>query len=286
MIMKKNKPLFCAAIVCALSLAALMTACGNERPQSSVQPIMTTAAEPTATSDEPTTAAPTAKASASAAETKPKEASAKKGSTKEKPSEEPGTEPRVYTVGDFAVINQMPELPTGCEITSLAMVLNHLGCDCDKLDLAENYLDKGELGKTDPRKAFIGDPTSNRDSRGCYAPVIADTANKYLEAQGFEYRAKDVSGSELEELFEYIRSGTPVIIWGTMDCAPIQPTDVWEIDGEIIQWLRPEHCTVLVGYDDTKIFLADPYFATVKPYDTEVFRTVFNGMHKQAVVIE
>ena len=283
MTMKKNKPLFCAAIACAVSLSAFLTACGNERPQSSVQPVVTTA---TATADEPATSATTDEATAPKAESKPKKNPAKENSAKKNPSKETETAPRVHTVGNFAVINQLPELPTGCEITSLAMVLRHLGCDCDKLDLADNYLDKGELGKTDPRKAFVGDPASIRDSRGCYAPVIAETANKYLKAQGLEYRAKDVSGSELEELFEYIRSGTPVIIWGTMDCAPVSPTDEWEIDGETIRWLRPEHCTVLVGYDDTQIFEADPYYATVKPYDIEIFRKAFNDMHKQAVVIE
>ena len=38
-------------------------------------------------------------------------------------------------------MSQYPELPTGCEITSLTEVLNYLGYGIDKETLARNYLD-------------------------------------------------------------------------------------------------------------------------------------------------
>ncbi len=79
----------------------------------------------------------------------------------------------------FKAICQYPELPTGCEITSLAMVLNHYKYKVDKGTLSDKYLNKGEVGKVDPRKQFEGDPRDG-NSYGCYAPVIVDTANKYL----------------------------------------------------------------------------------------------------------
>ena len=41
---------------------------------------------------------------------------------------------------DVTAINQKPELPTGDEITSLAMVLQHLGYDVNKEILARDYL--------------------------------------------------------------------------------------------------------------------------------------------------
>ena len=41
-------------------------------------------------------------------------------------------------------ICQYPELPTGCEVTSLAMVLNFYRVGCDKCEIADNYLTKGD----------------------------------------------------------------------------------------------------------------------------------------------
>ena len=58
------------------------------------------------------------------------------------------------TLTNFAVINQHPELPTGCEATALTMVLNYYGFGADKLDIADNYLPKGPVGSTDFRVAF------------------------------------------------------------------------------------------------------------------------------------
>ena len=42
------------------------------------------------------------------------------------------------------LILQNPELPNGCEITSLCMLLRYLGFDADKCLLADNYLPRTE----------------------------------------------------------------------------------------------------------------------------------------------
>lgn len=47
----------------------------------------------------------------------------------------------------FRPIIQYPDLPTGCETTSLTMVLNYLGYPVDKLDLADHYLDKNRSAR-------------------------------------------------------------------------------------------------------------------------------------------
>lgn len=67
---------------------------------------------------------------------------------------------------DIDEILQNPELPTGCEVTSLAMVLNYWGYDIDKLTLATDYLKKGEIGSVNFKEAFVGDPRS-AEAYGC-----------------------------------------------------------------------------------------------------------------------
>jgi len=54
-------------------------------------------------------------------------------------------------------LSQYLELATGYEITSLTMLLNYLGFNADRCDLADNYLDKGPVGTVDFRKAFEGE---------------------------------------------------------------------------------------------------------------------------------
>lgn len=45
-----------------------------------------------------------------------------------------------YVIQDFPIIYQMPELPTGCEITAMTMVLNYYGYSVDKVQMATQYL--------------------------------------------------------------------------------------------------------------------------------------------------
>lgn len=189
------------------------------------------------------------------------------------------------SLADFKVISQLPELPTGCEVTSLTMVLNHLGINADKLDIADNYLTKGEYGVTDPRKAFVGNPRTEENSRGCYSPVLVEAANKYLSAKGSDKTAKDISGGDLEKLFPYIDKGIPVIVWGIMDCQKSEVVSIGEADGQTLNWVRPEHCMVLVGYSDTEITEADPYYGAIKTYTREQFKSGYNDLFKQAIAI-
>lgn len=84
---------------------------------------------------------------------------------------------------DFTPICQYPELPTGCEVTSLAMVLNYYNVNCDKCEISDNYLTKGDVGTVDFHQAFEGDPRDEY-SYGCYANVIVETANKIIADNG------------------------------------------------------------------------------------------------------
>ena len=59
--------------------------------------------------------------------------------------------PDTYLISDFEVELQMPELPTGCEITALTMALNYYGCPADKVEIAERYL------PTVPADLYYGD---------------------------------------------------------------------------------------------------------------------------------
>ncbi len=187
-------------------------------------------------------------------------------------------------IESFQAICQYPELPTGCEMTSLAMALNYSGVPADKCDIADNYLDKGEVGTVDFRAAFAGDPR-DESSFGCYAPVVVNAANRYLQAAQSTLQAQDLSGTEFEELFLYIDAGIPVIVWGTQDCAEGHYSVTWNVNGQDLTWYTPEHCMVLVGYDEGLAWVADPIYGDVRSYDREIFKSRYEALYRQAVVI-
>lgn len=185
----------------------------------------------------------------------------------------------------FQPLCQYPELPTGCEMTSLAMVLNYNNVATDKCDLSDNYLVKGPVGTVDFRVAFEGDPR-DENSYGCYAPVVVNTANRYLGAKQSGLKASDISGAELEDLFKYIDLNIPIIVWGTQDCQEGYYSVTWNVDGKELTWFTPEHCMVLTGYDDSMVWVADPIYGDVRSYDRVVFKNSYDSLQKQAVVIK
>lgn len=82
---------------------------------------------------------------------------------------------------DVPFISQEPDLPTGCEITSLAEVLHFYGFNVDKEILATNYLpmrDTADAGCF--IDYFLGSPWDEHGS-GCFAPAIVTAANSFLK---------------------------------------------------------------------------------------------------------
>lgn len=188
---------------------------------------------------------------------------------------------------DVEPISQLPELPTGCEVTSLTMALNYIGYDIDKGDLSDKYLIKGRAGVNSYEEAFLGDPRSE-ESYGCFAPVIVKTANKYLKEQNSQKQAYDLTGTDFEKLYDEILKGNPVIVWGSMYIdEDIVETETWIIDGEELRWPGNEHCMVLNGfnkYDDT-VTVCDP-LRDMEVYDRAAFEEHYEQMFRMAVVIK
>lgn len=183
-------------------------------------------------------------------------------------------------------ILQKPDLPAGPEITCLAIVLNYLGDYPDKVSLAEKYLTIAEPGTASPYEAYLGDPKV-AGSYGCYAPVIVDASNRYFADKGNTRKyALDVSGSTMDEMLDFVKNGTPVIVWGTTNLVASKVTAEWEINGELIQWKGYEHATVLMGYNRTNetVIVADPLRGIIE-FDMERYYQRYLEQYSNAVII-
>ena len=192
-----------------------------------------------------------------------------------------------YILNNFNVILQNPELPTGCEVTSLCEVLVYYGFNIDKVTLADNYLPKYYYNEGNTSDAFIGNPHSE-SGWGCEAPVIVKTANSYLSSVRSNYIAKDLTGTDFKDVLQNIASGKPLIVWTTSGLQVPNFQTYWQTqNGKDFRFTIGEHCVVIYGYDisNNTLYIADPIAGNViLPLDS--FENIYNQMGKQTVIIE
>lgn len=194
----------------------------------------------------------------------------------------------VVPTGNGKIINvpfitQLGSYPTGCESVSTVMALKYAGVNISVDEFINNYLDKKSY-PFDPNLAFGGNPYSS-SGYGCYSLVIKMALDKFLPNLG--YRSRILAKPSLEKLCkDYIDHNVPVIIWATMGMRQPYVSRTWTYNGKTIQWIAPEHCLVLVGYDDNHYIFNDPQkYAALTYYSKEAVKTAYEGLNKQAVVI-
>lgn len=210
--------------------------------------------------------------------------------------EEPLEElPAAYQIENFPIIYQNPELPTGCESTALTMVLNYYGYPADKVELATEYLPQepfrsyiDEEGKEigpDLEETFVGDPTTAYGIICMTKPIMIE-ANDYLNDQGSNMRAVDISGVTFEDLYRCVANDQPVVVWVTIGMADRQVVRGWYTeDGDYVDYSRSDHGAVLIGYTETTVTIGDPISGLVE-YSREQFEKVFSSRGNRAVILE
>lgn len=195
---------------------------------------------------------------------------------------------------DFEIIEQYPQLPTGCEITALTMVLNYYGFDVDKVTMALDYMPKvqaefyrsedGRLIGPDLENYFVGDPTEETGYI-CGTGAIVTAANAYLEDVGSGLTASAMKNAQPEELYALIDQGIPVVIWCTINMEDRAETDGWyREDGTYMEWSTNDHGAVLIGYDEDTVTVADPIYSRIT-VSKEQFERIFAERGGQCVVV-
>jgi uncharacterized protein YvpB len=131
---------------------------------------------------------------------------------------------------DVPYISQLPDMPSGCEIVSLTMMLSYAGIDVSKEELAERM----PYAAT-PDEGFTG--SLYADGALSYSGVIWPTGLLEL-AQSYQPSAVDLTGASWEALQGSIDEGKPVCVWLTSDGL--------------------DHTVLLTGYSATTVWVNDP----------------------------
>ncbi|WCK56047.1 C39 family peptidase [Aneurinibacillus sp. Ricciae_BoGa-3] len=163
------------------------------------------------------------------------------------------------------VIAQMPELPRGCEVTSLSMLLSSAGIQVDKMTLAGEVKkddtpyeedEDGNVSFGNPNTGFVGAmDTFDKPGLAVYHGPIDELAEKYLPG-----RILDLSGADFTDMLVQVQQGRPVWVIANVDfdLLPASAFQTWETPSGPIQITYKEHSVLVTGYDKDFVYFNDP----------------------------
>ncbi|MGG6447407.1 C39 family peptidase [Pseudobacillus badius] len=168
------------------------------------------------------------------------------------------------TLLNAPLISQLPELPRGCEVTSLAMLLQFAGIKVEKMELAQQVkkdptpfqMRNGQVVFGNPNVGFVGDMYNiDKPGYGVYHKPIKELAEKYLPA-----KVIDLTGKEFSEIETSISNGIPVwiIINTRYSKLHAEEFNTWNTTAGQIQMTYREHSVLITGYNKDYIFFNDP----------------------------
>ena len=192
------------------------------------------------------------------------------------------------------LIIQNPELPTGCEITSITMVANFYGYKYTKEEMNEKFLDKSEnffwednqFYGPNPNKFFLGNPTSSQGyGLQCFSGVWVNTLNKVFQENQSTRYAYSLNGKTLKELEVFLNSG-PILISASISMEPITQKNYFKDfeTGEEIFTYKNFHCMVLIGYDEENYYINDP-LGNFEKVEKAKLQSVYESTGSQNTII-
>ncbi|MYL33815.1 hypothetical protein GLW08_20715 [Pontibacillus yanchengensis] len=189
--------------------------------------------------------------------------------------------------------NQYPELPRGCEVTSLSMLLQYHDKDVDKMNLAKQvpkdttpYSENdGEVSFGNPNKGFVGSMYNlSKPGYGVYHEPIAKLTAQYVSKE----RVHDFSGGSFFQILEQLNEKRPVwVITNTLyKKLPEEYFETWNTAQGQQSITMKEHSVLVTGYDSQSIYFNDPLSGQKKKAPISDFREAWVQMGKQAISIK
>ena len=189
-----------------------------------------------------------------------------------------------YYISGVPIINQFPELPTGCEVTSAAMLLNYYGINVSKEALADEIskaplpiFRNDRIEGESPYEYFIGNPRESK-AFGTFNQPIFNLISDYKIAE-------NMTGCDFSQVINQVKSGHPVMVWITRELMEVEYQSSWYVKDEIFWWPKGEHTVVVIGVDDHTIIVNDPYNGEEKYFELESFKRIWETLGRQAITI-
>lgn len=180
--------------------------------------------------------------------------------------------------------NQLPNLPNGCEVTSLSMLLNYYGIKTNKDELAQNIAHVSSYDgkyRGNPHKGFVGYMSQANGGWCVYNEPLYNVASKYTN------RICNATGENFDQVIDLVASGHPVLIITTLKYQPVHDMQTWHTREGIVHVTPSSHACVITGYDkkNNTIFVNDPYGIKDKKVNWQKLAASYNQQGKQALYI-
>jgi uncharacterized protein YvpB len=191
---------------------------------------------------------------------------------------------------DAPSLNQFPELPRGCEVTSLAMLLQSADINVDKLTLAKQIkkdvtpfnVKNGVIYYGHPNDGFIGSMYSFKErGLGVYHEPIAELAKQYLPE-----RVLDFTGNDFDDIKIHLSDSRPVWVITNIHFKKLSSDyfRTWETPRGKVEITYKEHSVLITGYDQEYIYFNDPITGTKnKKAPIKDFEESWVQMGRQAI---
>jgi uncharacterized protein YvpB len=217
-----------------------------------------------------------------------KEESAEAKESSEKPTKDnsaTSSQPQVTLV---KTVFNWQKYNLSCEAASLKMALSakEIYVSEDEIMRKIGYDTTPHQGDIwgDPESAFVGDINGKicNTGYGVHWGPVAEAANNWTQAEAF-------SGWTLEQLINELKSGNPVIMWGTLPVGNLHNYSWHTPQGKYIQTYRETHVRLIVGFigepeNPTKIILNDPLSGKLY-WDTAYFLKNWQAFNFSGVVV-
>ncbi|WP_226679288.1 C39 family peptidase [Mesobacillus jeotgali] len=185
---------------------------------------------------------------------------------------------------DAPHISQLPELERGCEVTTLAMLLQHAGKDVGKMELSKEIdrvpFEKGGL-KGHPGEGFVGNmKTLDKPGLGVYHGPVAELGEVYLPG-----RILDLTGKEFNEVEKHVKDGRPVwvLVPSTFAVVPDKHWETWNTKKGKEKITYKWHSVLVTGFDDNNVYVNDPLGDKNDKLSKEEFIAGWEQFGKQAI---
>jgi len=195
------------------------------------------------------------------------------------------------------VMPQRPELPRGCEVTSLSVLLDYYMEDGpDKMELADGInvstIDYKELDGiinfADMHTEFAGSMNDiSQPGLGVYISPIVALAKQYIESDDKTRGAFEVTGLTFKQLLSFVSQGNPVLVItpNRYRSVPEYALEVWKTPDGYMEVTYQEHSVVVMGYDDNYVYYSDPSKGIIDKRPFDEFQAGWESIGSQAMVI-
>ncbi|MCC4436669.1 C39 family peptidase [Limosilactobacillus reuteri] len=159
----------------------------------------------------------------------------------------------VAVYNDAEVISQLPELPTGCEITAVTMMLRYAGYDVNKVQLA-NIMPRSNNGDY----GFVGNPFSP-SGWWIFPTGIAPVVDRFVGHHEI------MTGASIQRIQDKLKQGHLVVAW------------VANVNGFV------NHALALTGYDAGRLFYNNPWTGRKESMTYGEFYQHWNADRQRAI---